>query len=67
MHTSISKATNIGHFNLLLSMLNVVVDVLSTVEKVLSEVLDQKISEAQFLIPDNYGMCFCCLTYTVND
>ena len=33
-----------------------VIEVLATIEKVLLDVLDQKsISEAQFLIPDNYG------------
>jgi len=33
-----------------------VAEVLSTIEKVLFDVLDQKvISEAQFLVPDNYG------------
>lgn len=34
-----------------------VIEVLATIEKVLLDVLDQKsISEAQFLIPDNYGI-----------
>jgi hypothetical protein len=32
-----------------------VVEVLITIEKVLLEVMDQKISEALFLVPDNYG------------
>lgn len=33
-----------------------VVDVIVTLEKVLFDILDQKISESQFLVPDNYGI-----------
>jgi hypothetical protein len=30
-------------------------DVLDTIENILLDLLDQKISEAQLLVPDNYG------------
>jgi hypothetical protein len=30
-------------------------DVLDTIESILLDLLDQKISEAQLLVPDNYG------------
>jgi hypothetical protein len=35
--------------------MNVVSEVLQALKEVLSELLDQKVSEVQFMVPDNYG------------
>ena len=41
----------------------IVRDVLVTIEKVLFDVVDQKITEALFLVPENYGKSLYCIEW----